>query len=200
MTPPEPFLTSRFDSALRFASELHHAQFRKGTNIPYMAHLMSVAALVLEAGGNEDQAIAALLHDAMEDQGGRPTLNKIRELFGDRVANTVEECSDSDAEDPEHKKSWHDRKRAYITHVAHASPDALLVSLADKLHNARSVLSDYRIHGDNLFLRFNKEASKQDQLDHYRALETAFRKTEAPPGMVDELGRVVTELEQLANH
>lgn len=94
MTPPEPFLTSRFDSALRFASELHHTQFRKGTNIPYMAHLMSVAALVLEAGGNEDQAIAALLHDAMEDQGGRPTLNKIRELLGDRVANAVEECSD----------------------------------------------------------------------------------------------------------
>lgn len=200
MTPPESFLTSRFDSALRFASELHHAQFRKGTNIPYMAHLMTVAALVLEAGGNEDQAIAALLHDAMEDQGGRPTLNKIRELFGDRVADTVEECSDSDAEDPEHKKSWHERKRDYIAHLPHAPPDALLVSLADKLHNARSVLSDYRIRRDELWSRFNKEASKQHQLDHYRALVTAFRGTAAPPAMVDELDRVVTELEKLARY
>lgn len=200
MTPPKLILTSRFDSALRFACELHHTQFRKGTSIPYIAHLMSVAALVLEAGGDENQAIAALLHDAMEDQGGRPTLNKIRELFGDRVANTVEECSDSDAQDPEHKKPWHERRHAYIGHLAHASPDALLVSIADKLHNARALFNDYRILGDSLFLRFNKKASKQDQLDHYRGLVTAFRNTDAPPALVEELDRVVSELERLARH
>jgi (p)ppGpp synthase/HD superfamily hydrolase len=199
MKPQEPFLARRFDLALHFASGLHHAQVRKGTNIPYIAHLMSVAALVLEGGGDEDQAIAALLHDAMEDQGGPPTLATIRKLFGDRVADTVRECSDSESEDPENKKPWHDRKRSYFAHLAKASSDALLVSIADKLHNARSVVSDYRGLGDELWSRFNKEASKQDQLGYYRSLVTAFRSTTAPPAMVKELDRVVTELEQLAN-
>lgn len=161
---------------------------------------MGVAALVLEAGGDEDQAIAALLHDAMEDQGGRPTLETIRKLFGDRVAMTVEECSDSESEDPAKKKPWHERKRIYLAHLPHASADALLVSLADKLHNARAVLQDYRVHGDELWKRFNKEATKQDQLNYYRALVSTFHETPAPPKMVDELGRVVAELEQLANH
>jgi (p)ppGpp synthase/HD superfamily hydrolase len=199
MKPPDPFLTRRFDVALHFASGLHHAQFRKGTNIPYIAHLMSVASLVLEAGGDEDQAIAALLHDAMEDQGGPPTLATIQKLFGDRVADTVRECSDSESEDPNSKKPWRDRKRAYIAHLAEASVDALRVSIADKLHNARAILADYRILGDKLWERFNKEASKKDQLDYYRALVTAFRKTAAPNAMVEELDRVVGELEQLAN-
>ena len=195
----EPLLTRRFDLALHFASGLHHAQFRKETNVPYVAHLMSVAALVLEAGGDEDQAIAALLHDAMEDQGGRPTLETIRKLFGDRVAKTVEECSDSESEDPTKKKPWRERKRIYLEHLPHASKDALLVSLADKLHNARAVLQDYRTHGDELWKRFNKEATKQDQLTYYRALLSAFQKTDAPRAMVDELDRVVAELEKLAN-
>lgn len=153
---------------------------------------MSVGALVLEAGGDEDQAIAALLHDAMEDQGGRPTLDKIKQLYGDRVANTVEECSDSDAENPAKKKSWHERKRIYLAHLPHASPDALLVSLADKLHNARAVLSDYRTLGADLWSRFNKEASKKDQLGYYHALVTAFRETATPramtPGLVHPAG------------
>ncbi|MGA7622931.1 MAG: HD domain-containing protein [Candidatus Acidiferrales bacterium] len=106
----QSILTDRFDSAFQLASGLHREQCRKGTGIPYISHLMSVAALVLEAGGDEDQVIAALLHDAMEDQGGPPTLETIRRLFGDRVAEIVKECSDSESEDPENKLPWHQRK------------------------------------------------------------------------------------------
>src|ERR1039458_9293371 len=109
MKPYSPFLTWRFDTAFQFASGLHHQQPRKGVSIPYIAHLMSVCALVLEAGGNEDQAIAALLHDAVEDQGGRPTLDTIRHMFGDRVANTVESCSDSMAIKASEKSPWRER-------------------------------------------------------------------------------------------
>jgi len=194
----KPFLTNRFDLALHFASGLHHGQRRKGTEIPYIAHLMSVAALVLEAGGDEDQAIAALLHDGMEDQGGSPTLATIRRLFGDRVAETVMGCSDSEAVDPGKKEPWHQRKHAYLAHLETASRDVLLVSVADKLHNVRTIVSDYRRVGDDVWQRFNKEASKKDQLDNYRALVTTFRKTSAPTEMVDELDRIVTTLEQLA--
>ena len=194
----QSFLTGRFDLAFQLASGLHHSQCRKGTEIPYISHLMSVAALVLEAGGDEDQAIAALLHDAMEDQGGPPTLETIRRLFGDRVAEIVKECSDSESEDPENKLPWHQRKQAYLAKLTNASPDALLVSAADKLHNARAILADYRRLNDGIWKRFNKEASKQDHLDYYRKLVTTFRKTTAPQAMVDELDHVVTELEHLA--
>jgi len=172
MEPYTPFLTRRFDMAVQFASGLHHNQSRKGTHIPYIAHLMSVAALVLEAGGNEDQAIAALLHDAVEDQGGLPTLDTIRRLFGDRVADRVLECSDSDSSDPNKKAPWHERKQAYLEHLKAASPDALLVSAADKLHNARDILACYRELGDEVWSRFNKKAGKEDQLRYYRALVT----------------------------
>lgn len=191
-----PLLTSRFGMALQFASELHCTQLRKGTQIPYIAHLMSVSALVLESGGNEDQAISALLHDAMEDQGGLSTLDTIRRLFGDRVADTVKECSDSESTDPARKPPWIQRKQEYLAHLRTASSDALLVSAADKLHNARALVTDYRKIGDKLFERFNKEASKQDQLKYYRALVTALR--QPPAGLVDELDKAVSELEQLA--
>src|ERR1700680_1058105 len=117
MQPYTPFLTSRFDLALRFASGLHREQARKGVPIPYISHLMSVCGLVLEAGGDEDQAIAALLHDAVEDQGGLSTLATIRHMFGDRVANTVESCSDSTATDPTEKVGWHERKDKYLEHL-----------------------------------------------------------------------------------
>ena len=155
MEPYSPFLTWRFDTALQFASVLHPEQSRKGGHIPYIAHLMSVCALVLEAGGNEDQAIAALLHDAVEDRGGRSTLETIRQMFGDRVANAVESCSDSMATNPDKKLPWRERKVKYLEHLRTASGDALLVSAADKLHNARAILSDYRKLGDDLWLRFN---------------------------------------------
>jgi (p)ppGpp synthase/HD superfamily hydrolase len=196
----ENVLTGRFNDALTYASSKHRTQTRKGTRIPYIAHLLGVTAIVLEAGGDEDQAIAALLHDAVEDQGGLKTLEEIRNLFGDRVAQTVRECSDSESEDPDKKPSWHQRKQAYLAHLAVASPDALLVSLADKLHNARAILFDYRALGDNLWTRFNREATKTDQLRYYRALVSAFQKTAAPPLQVQELDRVVRDLEALASH
>ncbi len=196
MEPYVPFLTWRFDSALQFASGLHHQQPRKGVPIPYVAHLISVCALVLEAGGDEDQAIAALLHDAVEDQGGLPTLDTIRHMFGDRVANTVESCSDSTVRDSTQKLPWRERKDKYLEHLRSANGDALLVSAADKLHNARAILSDYRKLGEQLFLRFN--ASKEDQLWYYGALVETLRQTAAPKALVDELERVVKELKTIS--
>ena len=143
-----PFLTRRFDLALQFASGLHFEQRRKGTEIPYIAHLLAVCSFVLEAGGDEDQAIAALMHDAVEDQGGLSTLSTIRQLFGDRVANAVDSCSDSTVSDPTKKLDWRERKTKYLEHLRSASSDALLVAAADKLHNARAMLCDARNMGE----------------------------------------------------
>ena len=198
--PDGPFLSRRFDLALHFAAGLHQQQVRKGTKVPYVAHLISVCALVLENGGDEDQAIAALLHDAMEDQGGLPTLAMIERLFGPRVAAIVRECSDSESADPAAKLPWHQRKQAYLDHLHQASPDALLITAADKLHNARDILTCYREMQDELWGRFNTAASKTDHLCYYRALVQRFQeRPEAPKTLVDELDRVVTELEALAS-
>jgi len=190
-----PFLTRRFDLAFHFASGLHHTQVRKRTEIPCIAHLMSVCALVLEAGGDEDQAIAALLHDAVEDQGGLPTLDTIRHLFGDRVADAVESCSDSTASDPTKKLPWRERKEKYLAHLGSTkNKDVLLVAAADKLHNARAILSDYRELREKLWQRFN--APKKDQLWFYGRLVETFQQTAAPKVLVGELRRVVKELEE----
>jgi hypothetical protein len=188
-------LTWRFDAALQFAAGLHHSQVRKGGSIPYIAHVMSVCALVLEAGGDEDQAIAALLHDAVEDQGGRPTLETIRHMFGDRVANTVESCSDSMETNPDAKLPWRSRKDKYLEHRRTANADALMVSAADKLHNARAVLADYRELGEGLWSRFN--APKEGQLWYYGALVATLQAAKAPKALVDELSFVVGELKSL---
>src|SRR5438874_6528572 len=136
MQPYVPFLSRGFNLAFEFASGLHHEQVRKGVGTPYIAHPMAVCALVLEAGGDEDQAIAALLHDTAEDHGGRKRLEDIRQRFGERVAAIVEGCTDS-LDRP--KPPWRVRKEHYLGHLAQASDDVLLVALADKLHNARSV-------------------------------------------------------------
>src|SRR6516165_10351697 len=192
-----PFLTWRFNLALQLASGLHHAQARKGVPIPYIAHLLAVCALVLEAGAGEDQAIAALLHDAVEDQGGLPTLETIRHLFGERVANAVESCSDSTGSDTTKKLPWRERKEKYLAHLRTTkNKDALLVATADKVHNARAILSDYRELGEQLWLRFN--APKEDQRWFYDALVSALQETTAPKILVDELRRVVDELKQRA--
>jgi (p)ppGpp synthase/HD superfamily hydrolase len=196
MEPYSSFLTWRFDTALQFASGLHHQQTRKGTHIPYIAHLMSVCALIIEAGGDEDQTIAGLLHDAVEDQGGRSTLDTIRHMFGDRVASIVESCSDSTATDPTEKPPWRERKVKYLEHLRTGSGDALMVSAADKLHNARAILSDYRELGESLWTRFN--APKKDQLWYYDELVKTLQKTAAPKELVAELARVVEELKRLA--
>lgn len=187
-----PFLTWRFSLAFQLASGLHHRQPRKRVPVPYIAHLMGVCGLVLEAGGDEDQAIAALLHDAVEDQGGLATLETIRHIFGDRVAVAVESCSDSVVSDPTKKLPWRERKDKYLAHLRSANADALIVGVADKLHNARAILSDYRQIGEQLWSRFN--VPKAEQLWYYGELVKAFRQTSAPKVLVDELTKVVSEL------
>ncbi len=143
--------TSRLTKAFDLAIELHQNQKRKGGEIPYITHLLAVAALVGEHGGDEEQLIAALLHDAVEDQGGQPTLEKIRENFGDRVAELVLACSDTDVSP---KPPWRERKEAHIKRMAEADIDARLIIAADKLHNARTMLNDQRRIGDSLWNRF----------------------------------------------
>jgi (p)ppGpp synthase/HD superfamily hydrolase len=148
-------LSDRFSEALGYANQVHRLQTRKGTKIPYVSHLLAVASIVLERGGDEDEAIAALLHDAPEDCGGRPILEQIRKQFGDRVAEIVEGCSDSLESDPLVKEAWRPRKERYHNHVREtANPSVLLVSAADKLHNARSMLSDRQRLGPTLWERF----------------------------------------------
>ena len=150
-------LTPRFEEALIFAVQLHAHQTRKNSQTPYIAHLMSVAALVLEAGCDEDTAIAALLHDAVEDQGGYKTLEEIRHRFGERVADIVNSCSDAYTIP---KPPWRTRKETYLAHLSDATPAAQLVSLADKLHNARSILRDLRTESQQVWEKFKggKEA------------------------------------------
>jgi GTP pyrophosphokinase len=185
-------LTDRFTSALTYACELHRTQARKGTQIPYVAHLLSVAALVLEHGGSEDEAIGALLHDAVEDQGGPPTAAAIRERFGTTVAGIVAETSDTDQVP---KPPWRERKLNYIAHVRSASPSARLVSAADKLHNARAILEDYRVHREDLWNRFNA-GGKDNVLWYYDELLAAFE-SHGTTRLTGELRRVVEELHRL---
>jgi (p)ppGpp synthase/HD superfamily hydrolase len=145
-------LSDRFTQALILATELHATQVRKGTTIPYISHLMGVSSLVLEHGGDEDEAISALLHDAVEDRGGAATLERIRGQFGDRVAAIVEGCTDTQ-QTP--KPPWKERKEAYLKHLHHASTSVCLVSAADKLHNARAILTDLHTYGNALWARFS---------------------------------------------
>ncbi len=146
--------TARFEAALVYAHQVHQGQRRKGTGIPYIAHILGVAALAMEYGANEDEAIGALLHDAAEDGGGEATLAEIRARFGDAVADIVLGCSDSLVEDPEDKLPWRERKENYLAHLENATTSVLLVSAADKLHNVRSIMRDYREHGDEIWARF----------------------------------------------
>ncbi len=189
--PKKQNLTARFTRAVAYAARLHAKQKRKGTERPYLGHLLGVASIVLTHGGDEDAAIAALLHDAVEDQGGRPRLAEIRRKFGARVAHIVDGCTDSFT-DP--RLPWLVRKAAYIAHIAHAPAQVRLVSAADKLHNAREILDDYCQVGDAVWGRFSK--GKQGTLWYYRALVMAFRAAGSSP-LVEELERVVTELHRL---
>ena len=187
------FLTTRFDEALVLASRLHAPQARKGTTIPYVSHLLAVAGLVLENGASEDEAIAALLHDAVEDQGGAATREEIRRRFGDSVAQIVDGCTDADVIP---KPPWRERKEKYIAHIRVASPSVWLVSAADKLHNARAILADYRVMSEAVWDRFN--GGKEGTLWYYRSLVDMFREVPGSTPLVKELGRVVSELERLA--
>jgi GTP pyrophosphokinase len=173
---------------------------RKGSNAPYVSHLPAVASLVLEHGGGEDDAIAALLHDAIEDQaearGGAEVLRaEIQRRFGDKVLAIVNACTDAEVVP---KPPWRERKARYLAHVASQADAAYhRVTIADKLHNARAILLDYRMHGDALWARFNRK-DPAEHLWYYRGLADAFRAAGlAPPALVDELDRVVSELERL---
>ena len=182
-------LGSRFEQAVLYATHVHGGHMRKGTRIPYIAHLLAVAALVLEDEGDEDDAIAALLHDAAEDQGGRERLDDIRLRFGQRVAGIVEACSDT-FETP--KPPWRERKQSYLEHLESAPDEVLRVSLADKLHNIRAITLDYEHLGDQLWERFNPDS---DQLWYYGALAKLFSRRR--PGLhAKELSRYVAELQE----
>jgi (p)ppGpp synthase/HD superfamily hydrolase len=162
-------LGPRFLRAFDFAAEKHAGQARKASTIPYIAHLMGVASLVLEAGGDEDLAIAALLHDVVEDCGGAPMLKEVRRRFGPRVAKIVDECTDTDTYP---KPPWQERKEKYLQRLKKADVDTRLVSAADKLNNVRSILSDYRAVGESIWARFN--GGREGTLWYYRALLDEF--------------------------
>jgi (p)ppGpp synthase/HD superfamily hydrolase len=178
-------LTERFDEAFNYVHQLHRTQTRKDTPTPYISHLMTVVALVVEHGGNEDQAIGALLHDAAEDQGGVETLEDIRRRFGDTVAEIVSDCTDAWTEP---KPDWRPRKKAYLAKLASKPTQSLLVSLADKTHNAEAILFDYRDLGDRLWPRFNGGA--EGTRWYYGALVDVFSQT-MPGRLSDRLSRAV---------
>jgi (p)ppGpp synthase/HD superfamily hydrolase len=200
-------LTPRFSEALTFAADMHRDQPRKGTQIPYVAHVLGVASLALEHGADEDEAIAALLHDAIEDAPAALGKDKadvvrgwVRLKFGERVLEIVEGCTDTD-EDP--KPPWRVRKEQYVARIAHEPPSMLLVSLADKLHNVRAIERDYRGVGEALWGRFNPEAGKTGIVGYYRGLATAYRIRSEQVGdarvavLIEELEREVAALEEL---
>jgi len=195
---PAVTLGAAFADAMMAASAWHRDQGRKGSRLPYLGHLLSVASIVIQAGGSEALAIAALLHDAAEDQPGLSGgIEGIEKRFGREVAAIVRECSDSDPAEPSKRDStnWRDRKQSYLDALPHKSPDALLVSLADKVDNARSIRLELGEHGQSLWARFN--APKKDQLWYYRELANAFT-LQLPGQLADELEQEVSAIERLA--
>jgi (p)ppGpp synthase/HD superfamily hydrolase len=184
--------TAQFEKALTFATRLHASQTRKGTEIPYVAHLLGVSSIAIDYGATEEEAIAALLHDAVEDQGGQRTLRRIHRRFGPAVADIVLGCSDTDVVP---KPPWRERKEAYITHLLTAPPSVRLVSASDKLHNARAIVADYRVVDEQLWERFT--GGKEGTLWYYRELVTTFRDSGTVPALVAELDLTVSEMERL---
>ncbi|MGA2256669.1 MAG: HD domain-containing protein [Thermoguttaceae bacterium] len=186
-------LSSRFTFALVYAAELHQEQERKISGVPYVAHLLRVAGIVMEYGGNEDEAIAALLHDAVEDQGGIPVLDEIRRRFGEAVAETVLGCSDAHARP---KPPWHDRKQAHVDHIRVAPPSTRLVVAADKLDNARSLLREYRVRGESLWNFFH--GGRNGTLWYYDAMLAALKDAGITP-LVEEFERTLAEICRIAD-
>lgn len=196
--PGRLLLTERFTQAVEYARRLH-TEFRKGTEIPYLTHLLGVAALVMAQTGSrvpvtEDMVIAALLHDTVEDHGGLPRLRDVEREFGDNVGRMVAGLSDTFADDHERKEGWEVRKETYLTRLAGEPDDVLLISAADKLYNAKAILEDYREIGDAVFERFKRGAGKQ--LWYFKELLRVFN---AHPRnrIVNEFEQVVRELEAL---
>lgn len=184
--------TPDFEAALVYAHQIHSGQTRKKTGMPYVAHLLGVAGIVLEHGGTEVEAIAALLHDAVEDAGGPGRLEDIRTRFGSSVAEIVAACTDSDVLP---RPPWRERKEAYLERLMNVPPSVRLVTAADKLHNARALLRIYRAQGESIFERYS--GAKEGTLWYYRALVTVFQAS-GPRLLADELDGVVAEIEKLA--
>ena len=182
-------LTQRFAQGLELAMRAHDGQVRKGTLIPYVAHPMAVAAIALEYGADEDQAIAALLHDAVED-GGAEYEQEIRERFGARVADLVMGCTDGVPDATGQKPPWKQRKEKYLAHLEMATSDVLLVSGSDKLHNARAILGDLHTVGVSVFDRFT--ASKEETLWYYTSLSEIFSRRGVPvaPALADTVSQM----------
>jgi GTP pyrophosphokinase len=185
-------LSDRFREALLLAATLHAKQTRKASAVPYLAHLLAVTGMVLEHGGDEDEAIAALLHDAVEDQGGAATAEEIRRRFGRRVSEIVEGCTDTSVQP---KPPWRGRKEAHLARLRNASASVRLVVACDKLHNVRSLVRDYRRQGEDLWSCFR--GGREGTLWYYRAAVDLLKQTGASP-LVEELERAVVELERLA--
>jgi len=186
-------LSPNFEDALIYATQAHCDQTRKKTGIPYIAHVLGVTAIALEYGANETEAIGALLHDTVEDCGGAERLRDIQKRYGDDVAKIVDGCTDTD-EVP--KPPWRARKEAYVAHLKDSDTSTRLVSAADKLHNTRAILADLRRHGPKVFDRFS--GKKEGTLWYYRALVAAFRRHRDHADLIDELDRVVTQVEKLS--
>ncbi len=189
--------SNAFEEALVYAARLHAGQRRKGSDTPYISHLLAVTAIALDHGASENEAIAALLHDAVEDQGGQETLEEIRRRFGDQVARIVAACSDTDASP---KPPWRERKEAFVRRLRTEPYSVRLVVAADKLHNVRDVLSSYRVQGEDLWSHFN--GRRDGTLWYYRAVVDALVGA-AKPGenrlqaIIDEIDRTLAALQQL---
>lgn len=200
MEPHELHLTDRFVRAVDYARVLH-IERRKGTRIPAMAHLLGVASLVMGEAGHvafpvtEEMVIAAVLHDAVEDHGGERRLHDIRESFGADVARMVEGLSDTLAEHADNKEPWLERKKAYIERLRGEPADVQLISAADKLYNARSIVADYRVVGSKVWDRFKR--GRDDQTGYLDSLLEVFHQKETNR-IVDELGRVTEQLKELS--
>ena len=186
-------LTDRIAQALALAVEAHNGQKRKGTAIPYIAHPMAVASIALENGADEEQAIAALLHDAVEDGGPEYAL-RIREQFGPRVADIVQGCTDGVPDAADTKEAWQPRKERYIAHLQHASNDVLLVSGSDKLHTSRAIVEDLLTIGPAVFKRFS--ATKAQTLWYYETLANVFAERGTP--IAKALNDTVQRMKQLS--
>lgn len=187
-------LSTRFEQAMTYAAMIHSGQVRKGTTIPYLSHLLAVAGLVLENGGDEDEAIAALLHDAVEDGGGQPRLADLRMRFGERVAGIVEGCTDADTIP---KPPWRARKESYIAHLQDVSASARLVSCCDKLHNCRSIVFDLHESPDTVWEKF--QGKRDGTLWYYASLLKEYRRLDVSRPLVDELERTIQTMQLLAD-
>ncbi|WP_232366819.1 HD domain-containing protein [Alteripontixanthobacter muriae] len=192
MENPSSILTDRFDHALAYASRIHRLQTRKGSQVPYVSHLLGVCAIALENGADEDQAIAALLHDAVEDQGGAERLAEIERIYGPRVARIVAHCTDAETEP---KPPWRERKEDYLASLAAKPVESLQVSLADKTHNAGAIVADLQVYGEAVWERFT--GGREGSLWYYRALADEFTR-QLPGASSRRLSRLVAEMEKLS--